>query len=302
MGKKTEEKKLKKIWEGLFIFGLITVTVFFDIFLTSIDPVGKSTLFIKNDFEKIKLIHPEEIYEKVFYGNSVVISAFIEGESKSGYVNMGVDYGTIEDLSKMLERNMVNIGADLVIGANYLTFLDTLDTNPTYPWHRKIYEPYLYFQRDRLYPFIIGGIGNILRGEKFIITRHTNLDRYVYYGTLSDEELDEKIEGYKKLYWNLGIEHYEKNYRALQEIIDYCKGRDIELRFVWFPWNSYIAKPKSVIAVEEKAKEIMRYNNIEYIDLAEAYGREYFHDLGHLNYELGAIEFTREIDRWLNRE
>ena len=27
--------------------------------------------------------------------------------------------------------------------------------------------------------------------------------------------------------------------------------------------------------------------------------REYFHDLGHLNYEYGAVKFTEEIDSWL---
>lgn len=302
MSRKPAEKKSKKIWEGIFIFGLIAAVIIFDIFLASIDPVGKSDLFRKNDFEKIKLTHPEEIYEKVFYGNSVVISGFIEEESKSGYMNMGMDYGTIEDLSKILEKNMISIGTDLVVGVNYLVFLDTLDTNPTYPWHRKIYEPYLYFQRDRLHAFIMDGIDNILRGEKFVTVRHTDLNRYVYYGVLSDEELDKKIEGYKKFYWNIGIKHYEKNYKALQKLINYCRERDIELRFVWFPWNDYIAKPENVVAVEKKAKEIMEYNNIEYIDLADAFGREYFHDLGHLNYELGAVEFTKGIDKWLNRE
>lgn len=302
MSRKPAEKKSKKIWEGIFIFGLIAAVTIFDIFLASIDPVGKSDLFRKNDFEKIKLTHPEEIYEKVFYGNSVVISGFIEEESKSGYMNMGMDYGTIEDLSKILKKNMISIGTDLVVGVNYLVFLDTLDTNPTYPWHRKIYEPYLYFQRDRLHAFIMDGIDNILRGEKFVTVRHTDLNRYVYYGVLSDEELDKKIEGYKKFYWNIGIEHYEKNYKALQKLINYCRERDIELRFVWFPWNDYIAKPENVVAVEKKAKEIMEYNDIEYIDLADAFGREYFHDLGHLNYELGAMEFTKGIDKWLNRE
>lgn len=302
MSRKPAEKKSKKIWEGIFIFGLIAAVIIFDIFLASIDPVGKSDLFRKNDFEKIKLTHPAEIYEKVFYGNSVVISGFIEEESKSGYTNMGMDYGTIEDLSKILEKNMISIGTDLVVGVNYLVFLDTLDTNPTYPWHRKIYEPYLYFQRDRLHAFIMDGIDNILRGEKFVTVRHTDLDRYVYYGVLSDEELDKKIEGYKEFYWNIGIEHYEKNYKALQKLINYCREKDIELRFVWFPWNDYIAKPENVVAVEKKAKEIMEYNDIEYIDLADAFGREYFHDLGHLNYELGAVEFTKEIDKWLNRE
>ena len=197
---------------------------------------------------------------------------------------------------------MINVGTDLVIGANYLTFLDTFDTNPTYPWHRRIYEPYLYFQRDRVHTFITNGISNILRGEKFITERYTNLDRYVYYGVLSYEEIDKKIEGYKELYWNKGIEHYEENYKAFQKVIDYCEERDIRLRLVWFPWNDYAEKPENVLAVEKKTNEIMEYNNIEYIDLANAFGRECFHDLGHLNYELGAVKFTKEIDKWLDQD
>lgn len=302
MAKKERQEKFNKIWSSIFIIGLGIAIIIIDILLTTVNPVGKSTLFNKNDFEKIKLTHPEEVYGKVFYGNSVVISAFIEEKSQSGYINMGMDYGTIEDLSKILDKDMVRIGTDLVVGVNYLTFLDTFDTNPTYPWHRKIYEPYLYFQRDRLHPFIVDGIKNILNGENLVTKRYTNLNRYVYYGVLSDEELDKKIERYEELYWNKSIEYYEENFKALQRVIDYCKEKDIALRFIWFPWNDYIEKPRNVVAVEEKAKEIMEYNNIEYIDLSDAYTREYFHDLGHLNYQFGAVEFTKEIDKWLIQE
>lgn len=302
MTKKQKEERVKKIWSSIFIIGLGATIVLFDILLSSIDPMGKSNLFSKNDFEKIRLTHTEEIYEKVFYGNSVVISAFIEEQSQSGYVNMGMDYGTIEDLFKILDKDMVKIGTDLVIGVNYLTFLDTFDTNPTYPWHRKTYEPYLYFQRDRLHTFITDGIKNIFKGEGFVTKRYLNLNRYVYHGVLSNEKLDKKIEGYEELYWNKGIEYYEKNFEALEGVIEYCKEKNIELRFIWFPWNDYIGKPKNVVAIEEKAKEIMKYNNIEYIDLSDIYTREYFHDLGHLNYEFGAVEFTKEIDKWLIQE
>jgi len=302
MEKKQKEKESKNRWGSIFIYGLLVTIILLDILLSNIDPVSKSTLFIKNDFEKIKLTHLEKVYEKVFYGNSVVISAFIEEKSQSGYINMGIDYGTIKDLSKILEKDMVNIGTNLVIGVNYLTFLDTFDTNPTYPWHRKIYEPYLYFQRDRLHTFITEGIKDIITGEKLVMERHTNLNRYVYHGVLSDEELDKKIERYEELYWNKGIECYKENFNSLQWVIDYCKEKDIELRFIWFPWNDYIAKPRNVLAVEEKAKQIMSHNNIEYIDFAGLYSREYFHDLGHLNYKFGAVEFTKEIDKWLNRE
>lgn len=302
MDNKQKEKKHKNIRASIFFIVLVTVIIFSDLFLTTNNPVGRSTLFNKNDFEKIKLAHPEQVYNKALYGNSVVISAFIEEESQSGYVNMGMDYATIEDLSKILDKNMVQVDTDLVLGVNYLSFLDTFDTNPTYPWHRKVYEPYLYFQRDRLHDFITSGVGRVLKGEKFVTTRYTNLNRYVYHGILPTEELDKKIEQYEKLYWNKGIEYYEKNFIALQNVIDYCKEKDIELRCIFLPWNDYISKPVNVVAVEDRAKEILRNNGIEFIDFEGAYTGEYFHDLGHLNYEYGAVEFTKEIDKWLIRE
>ena len=299
MDNKQNDKRLRNIWGSIFIFGLLCTIMLFDSILTKNDPVGKSTLFKKNDYEKIKLSNPNEIYDKVFYGNSVVISAFKEKESESGYINMGMDYATIKDLSKILKNDMIQIGTDLVIGVNYLTFLDTFDTNPTYPWHRKVYEPYLYFQRDKLHDFINSNLQMIIKERELELVRYNNFNRYVYHGILSDEEMDEKIEVYKSLYWNEGIESYQENLKELQEIINYCNERDIRIRVIYMPWNDYIAKPVNVVLVEDEVKQILHSNNIQYIDLAGIYSKECFHDLGHLNYEFGAVEFTKEIDKWL---
>lgn len=299
MDNKQNDKRLRNIWGSIFIFGLLCTIMLFDSILTKNDPVGKSTLFKKNDYEKIKLSNPNEIYDKVFYGNSVVISAFKEKESESGYINMGMDYATIKDLSKILKNDMIQIGTDLVIGVNYLTFLDTFDTNPTYPWHRKVYEPYLYFQRDKLHDFINSNLEMIIKERELELVRYNNFNRYVYHGILSDEEMDEKIEVYKSLYWNEGIESYQENLKELQEIINYCNERDIRIRVIYMPWNDYIAKPLNVVLVEDEVKQILHSNNIQYIDLAGIYSKECFHDLGHLNYEFGAVKFTREIDKWL---
>jgi len=302
MTKKHTDIKSNKIWSYTFIIGFLSLVVLLNRAMIRIDPIGKSILFNKNDFEKIKLTHPEAIYDKVFYGNSVVISAYIEENSRSGYINMGMDYATIEDLSKILEKQMITIGNDLVIGINYLTFLDTFDTNPTYPWHRKVYEPYLYFHRDKAHKFLTDGINNLLNGEKFINKKYSNLGRSVYRGVLPDEELDKKIERYIELYWDKGIEYYKNNFMALEKIIDFCDINNINLRFIIFPWNDYIEKPQNVINVEKRAKEILDNNDIKYIDLSNEYTREFFHDLGHLNYEYGAVEFTKEIDKWLIQE
>lgn len=302
MDNKQKDKKFKNIFSFIFIVGLIASIILLDRYLMAKDFVSKSTIFMKNDFEKIRLSHPEKVYNKVFYGNSVVISAFRENDSNSGYINMGMDYATVSDLYKILDKKMIEIGSELVIGINYLSFLDTFDTNPTYPWHKKDYEPYLYFQRDRIYKVLTTGIENILKGEKFITQRYTDLNRYLYYEVLPDEELDKKIENYKKLYWNKGLEYYEQNFKDFQKIIDYCKEKNIRLRVVILPWNSYIEKPENVVAVETKAKEILDKNNIEYINYEGKFLREHFYDLGHLNWGVGAVEFTKEIDIWLNQE
>jgi len=52
---------------------------------------------------------------------------------------------------------LIEVGSELVIGLNYFTLMDTLETNPTYPWHKSIYEPYLYFNRNRINPVIVDG-------------------------------------------------------------------------------------------------------------------------------------------------
>ncbi len=72
----------------------------------------------------------------MFFGNSVVISAYMEDESSKGYVNLGLDYGVVTDLWEMIEKKHINIGSELVIGLNYLTLYDEFETNPTYIWHK----------------------------------------------------------------------------------------------------------------------------------------------------------------------
>ena len=40
--------------------------------------------FVLNDFELTRRDHPEDVWDKVFFGNSVVISAYREEVSESG--------------------------------------------------------------------------------------------------------------------------------------------------------------------------------------------------------------------------
>lgn len=294
---------MKKILRGLnklrFLLAVFALFVGTDVAFSVWAPVDKSTLFTKNDYEKTVLSHDGKTeYDKVFYGNSVLISSFIEEKSTSGYVNFGLDYGTMTDLRDMLQRGMLKPKQDLVLALNYFVILDAMDTNPTYPWHRKTFEPYFYFQRDRLNKLITAKIKNV--SDKTPLPRYPDLAKSVYHGILTDAQLDEKIETYKKQFWGLDTEYYEKNLAALEDVIDYCAKNNVRLRVVWMPWNNYIPMPKYPKEACELADKLMKSRNIEVLDLTDSLPPKYFHDLGHLNYEQGASYFTKEIDKWLN--
>ena len=71
-----------------------------------------------DDFEITRRDHPEKVWDRVFFGNSAVISAYREDVSQSGYVNLGLDYGVVTDLWDMLRRGHIDIGSELVVGLN----------------------------------------------------------------------------------------------------------------------------------------------------------------------------------------
>lgn len=283
----------------MFVIGLLSFVIIIEALFLQTDPVSKLNIFSKNDFEKIISKYPEEAFDKVFYGNSVVISGFIDSQSNSDYTNIGIDYGTVEDLYAILDMGLIEVGSELVIGLNYFTLMDTLETNPTYPWHKSIYEPYLYFNRNRVNPVIVDGFTNALKGEEFIETRYQSLDRVVYRGIMDEKELSDRIDVHKELYWDKGIEHYDDNLKALEKVIEFSRENDIKLRSIILPWNDVIKKPPNILKAESSAVEILDANSIEVLDLSYSMPREYFHDLGHFNYEYGAVKFTEEIDTWL---
>ncbi|ETP66954.1 hypothetical protein AC739_08765 [Planococcus glaciei] len=283
----------------MFLIGILSFVIILETLFLKTDPVRELNVFLKNDFEKVMAKYSEEDFDKVFYGNSVVISGFIDSQSKSGYTNIGIDYGTVEDLYEILDRGLIDVGSELVIGLNYFTLMDTLDTNPTYPWHKEIYEPYLYFNRNRVNPVIVDGLSNVLKGEEFIQTRHESLERTVYRGVLDEKELGDKIKVQKELYWDQGIEYYDDNLEALEKVIEFAEENDIRLRCIILPWNDVIEKPDTTVLAESSAVEILQAHSVEVLDLSYAMPKEYFHDLGHFNYEYGAVKFTEEIDSWL---
>jgi hypothetical protein len=287
-------------------FVILLLFVFFtaDMLLGWWGPVESSSYFSKNDYEKTVLSHDgATAYDKVFFGNSVLISSYMETESTADYINFGLDYGTVRDLAAMLEGGYLTIGSDLVILLNYFVLLDTMDTNPSYPWLRRHLEPYCYFQRDRMQTLVTNAFNvlfsrfdNRLQGS---LPRYTDLSKSVYYGILTDEELDAKIASQSETYWGLGPEFYQENLEALRQVMDYCNSRQVRLRVVLAPWNPYIPMPENPRAAILAADRLLADAGVEVLDLTNSYPRQFFYDLGHFNYEYGAVYFTEDIDQWL---
>ena len=251
--------------------------------------------FVLNDFELTCRDHPEKTWNRVFFGNSVVISAYREEVSESGYVNLGLDYGVVRDLWQMIQKRQIHIGSELVIGLSDLTLYDKFETHPTYPWHRDFYEPYAYFQRDKLRLFLESGAKELLLGR--VPEDHSGRQKAHYSGSMSSEELAEKIATSR--YVNLPIEDFQENMKCLEKVADYCEKNGIRLRCVWMPVNPEVEISPETRAVYDQAKAICAAKGVEFLDLERALDADCFYDIGHLNYEYGAYRFMEVIDPWL---
>lgn len=287
---------MKKI---IIIFAVVAAFFAADMTLTYTNFIKDSDYFSKNDFEITQQKHPEKVWDKVFFGNSVVIASYIEEESSAGYVNLGLDYAVMTDLRDMLKKRDINVGSELVLGLNYLSFYDEFETNPTYIWHKSFYEPYAYFERDRFFPIISQGFDNLLHGESPMPVRYLPQTKNVYHGALSDDGLADSIKRYEKDFFNLPIEKFEKNLSATEEVIRFCQKNGIRVRAVWMPWNPKCEMPELPADVHARAQAIFDDYGVETLDLESAMPAEYFFDLGHLNYDVGSPKFTEMIDEWL---
>ena len=287
---------MKKIVAIIAIFLAIAVG---DLALTYNNFIADSDYFVKNDFEITQCKHPEKVWDKVFFGNSVVISSYIEEQSASGYINLGLDYGVVTDLWEMIEKRHINIGSELVIGLNYLTLYDEFETNPTYIWHKELYVPYAYFERDRFYPIIENGFNNLLKGQNPLPYKYLPQEKHVYHGAMSDAALADAMERYEEEFFNLPTEKFVKNIDALEKVINYCNEKNIRVRAVWMPWNPKYAQPALLGEVRAMADAVFNKYNVEVLDLENELPAEYFYDTGHLNYDVGSLKFTEMIDQWL---
>lgn len=270
-----------------------------DLALTYNNFIKDSDYFVKNDFEITQYKHPEKVWDKVFFGNSVVISSYMEDRSSSGYINLGLDYGVVTDLWEMIKYRHINIGSELVVGLNYMTLYDDFETNPTYIWHKKLYEPYAYFERDRFYPMITDGFDKLLSRRNPLPFKYLPQEKHVYHGAVADMALDRKMEQYEEEYFSLDVSDFEENIAALEKVADYCKKHNIRMRVVWMPWNMRYEIPQLVKDVRSHADEVLARNGIEVYDMESSLPSECFYDSGHLNYDIGSPKFTELIDGWL---
>ena len=285
-----------------FALILAIIWILSDICLTIFDPFKFFPYFYKNDFEVTELNHPEKVWDKVFYGSSVVAASYLEEHAKSGYYNAGVSYGTVSDVYNLLKKGEMKVGSELVIGLNDISFLDELDTNPTYIWHKKWYQHYLYFQRDKIYPLIETGITNVLNKLPFLAEPAWEKQTKNYcYGQLTDEQLFESEKSMLERFGTKSLEDCEKNFNDLEKLIKFCKKKNIRLRVIWMPWNPKIPLYEFAKITMNHANDIFAQNGIEVYDMTNMVEPQYFYDIGHMSYQEGSPYFTKMVDEFLSK-
>ena len=282
------------ILKNHFIIILIIIYFLSDSLLVKTNPIGKSDYFDKNDIEKTQLLHPEREWERVFYGSSVVAAAYIESENS--YINLGMDYGTIKDVERLLKNGDIKVKGELLLGLNDISFYDELPTNKTYINHKKPYEHYLYFNRDRINDILLLSLNRLLDREEVFPPGYTEQKKELYFGVLSDEELEKNNQKMIELF-SFSMDACKENFSALESLISFTEKNDIKLTALWMPLNPKFEKVPTIIQVMETANEIFARRNIKILDWTDSLSPEYFHDTGHLNYETGAPYFTAEVDK-----
>lgn len=295
------KKAFAFIRRSLFLIVFIVLFIAAELWLTENNPIINSGLFWLDDFEVTRRDHPEAVWDKVIFGSSELISGYLEQESSSGYVNLGVDYGVITDLYTLLTGGYIEVGSELVLALNWCSLYDELDTNPTYIWHKKWYEPYFYFQRDRLSSLLTSGFDRLLRGESFIENRYDGQTKIYYYGRMTEAELDTRMKKLDELFWSNGARAYTENLEAMRMVFDWCAENGIRVRALWLPSNP----DAEMNPVDSQARELARLEcreaGVEFYDMTGMLEAECFYDNGHMNKEYGAVVFTALLDGWLTQ-
>ena len=218
-----------------FLWALLLVFILADPILVQLNPVGNSGLVHKDDYEITRQLHPEKVWDKVFFGASGVTAGYDETASKSGYVNLGMDYGVITDLYAMMRKGTIQIGSELVIGTDFLCFYDDLDTISSYVWNKPWYMPYVFFQRLRISNFVTTGVTNLLHGKPWTTNDFSSQEKSLYPGTVTAEEMQEKLAVYEEEFWGLDSSAFDENMQALDALLALCQEKGIRVRALWVP-------------------------------------------------------------------
>jgi len=119
---------------------------------------------------------------------------------------------------------------------------------------------------------------------------YSTQQKAVYYGAVSDEKL---LEDEQRMPDNFSFPpaDCEANLSALQELICYCSKHNIRLRALWMPQTPKVVIPPFALAIMDAANTIFVQNGVEVLDYTNEIEAEYFYDIGHLDYETGALHF-----------
>lgn len=290
-----------------FILGLLAAFLLTDWLVARWDPLTNSLRFRKNDFTKTLSQHNWETSGRVFFGNSAVTGAYIEDQAGYSLVEMGLSYGKITDLQQIIERSLYTFEDELVIGIDVHTMLDRLETDPTYPWNSKKYQPYLYEYRDY---FKEAGIGMLKQMVTSLRERKPEEmfeywawnDKMLYYGIKPAEGPGSKQadwEKYEQKFNYMRMPDFQQNLNALEWVMNYADKQQLELKVIWMPYNPEYPLPGYMPELKKEVDRILAEHQVPVLDLLNSFEPQYFHDLVHINREQGAPLFTKEVDQWL---
>lgn len=293
------------IKKNSFLLLLLAAFVLSDLLIGFWDPMVTSRRFYKNDFTKTLFHHQWLNHGPVFFGNSAVTGAYIESESKSKLIEMGLSYGKLTDLKAILEQQRFQVEGQLVIGIDVHTMIDSLETDPTYPWFKPWYQPYVYAYRDYFRDSGTEFVKQLYKGavelnrSELLAYQPRWIDKELYFGRKTDDELRKKWDDYDKRFGWMSQHEYKENLLALDWIIAYSKEHQLPLRVIWMPWNRGYKLPPYMPGLQQDVNRRLEAAGVPALNLLTSYDPKYFHDLVHLSRQEGAPVFTKEVDAWL---
>lgn len=288
-----------------FVLLLLAAFVLSDLLISYWDPMVTSRRFYKNDFTKTLYHHGWQDHGPVFFGNSAVTAAYIEQDSSSKLIEMGLSYGKLTDLKAILEQGRFHVEDQLVIGIDVHTMLDILETDPTYPWFKPWYQPYVYAYRDYFRDSGSEALRQLYKGVTRLnaaeLTRYQPrwIDKELYFGHIDADKLKAKEAEYDRRFGWATQHEYQDNLAALNWIIQYAQSQSLPLRVIWMPWNRDYELPRYMPSLQQDVNTRLQAAGVPTLDLLTAYDPKYMHDLVHLSRQEGAPVFTKEVDAWL---